>query len=684
VTPPRLRRGLVVVEQVYRGESSYIVKDPESYKYFRFRPVEVVVMQEFDGEHTTAQVATALAAQGLPFGPAAVEAFAAKLRQLGLVERSLAERSVLLMERVRAERRRRLRSARAHSSLLRMRWALADPDQWLERWLPRLRVCFSRPFLVASVGLFAAYALVAWTKWPELAHALAALTTPASYTVELFLVFWTTAMVVIVVHELGHAFTCKYFGGQVHEMGAMLIYFQPAFYCNVNDAWTFRDRAARLWVTAAGSWIQLVLAGLAAIVWWAAEPETLISQIALAAMVIGGVTTVLANANPLIPLDGYYALSDYLEIPNLRTRAFAYVGWLVRRYGLRLAVPPPPADPHERRAFLIYGTLALLYSVTILTLLAGAAFGWASRALGTIGVLALALVLWGALRSKLQGLGRALVTSIREHGALWRSRRFWSRAGGTAALVAIGGLLVPWPITVQGAFTARPLLELAVSAPEGGVLAQVFVREGERVPPGARLALIRSFPLERRAAVLQRIVDSLTATAAQARARGPTAEVRRREAARGAWTAEQDGLERRLAALALRAPVAGVVATARLEERLGRSMSAGEEVVRLLEPDSVELVVALERAGATLVRSGQVAALFARVGAGHSLQAHVTSVRAAATEQGLVEARIRVATRAAGLRPGVTGEAKIVVRQSNVWGALAWAVRKRIRSDLLL
>jgi len=680
MTAPRLRPGLVVVEQVYRGESSYIVKDPESQKYFRFRPVEVVVMQEFDGERTTAQIAAALAAQGLPFGPAAVEAFAAKLRQLGLVERSLAERSVLLMERVRAERRRRLRSPHADSSLLRMRWALADPDQWLERWLPRLRVCFSRPFLVASVGLFAVYAFVAWTQWPDLAHALATLTRPASYTLEMFLVFWTTGMVVIVVHELGHAFTCKYFGGQVHEMGAMLIYFQPAFYCNVNDAWTFRDRAARLWVTAAGSWIQLVVAGLAAIVWWAAVPDTLISQIALAAMVIGGVTTVLANANPLIPLDGYYALSDYLEIPNLRTRAFGYVGWLVRRYGLRLAVPPPPADPHERRAFVIYGTLAFLYSITILILVAGAAFGWASRALGAVGVLAFALVLWGALRNKLQEWGRALVTSVREHRALWRSRRFWSRAGGAAVLVAVGGLLVPWPITVQGAFTARPLLELAVSAPEGGVLAQVFVTEGERVPPGARLGLIRSFALERRAAELQRIVDSLTAAAAQARARGPTAEVRRREAAREARAAEQDGVERRLAALALRAPVPGVVATRRPEERVGRWISAGEEVVRLFEPDSVDLVVVLERAGATLVRRGQVAALFARVGAGHSLEAHVTSVAAAATEQGLVEARIRVA----GVRPGVTGEAKIVVRQSNVWGALSWAVRKRIRSDLLL
>src|SRR5207244_5263805 len=95
--------------------------------------------------------------------------------------------------------------------------------------------------------------------------------------------------------------------------------------------------------------------------------------------------------------------------------------------------------------------------------------------------------------------------------------------------------------------------------------------------------------------------------------RDPTCEERRREAARGAWAAEQDGVERRLAALALRAPVAGVVATARLEERVGRSMPAGEEVVRLLEPDSLGVVVALDRAGASLVRRGRIGGLFAGV-----------------------------------------------------------------------
>ena len=93
-------------------------------------------------------------------------------------------------------------------------------------------------------------------------------------------------------------------------------------------------------MTAAGSWIQLVIASIAAVVWWAATPGTLVSDVAFAAVLIGGITTVFMNANPLIPLDGYYALSDYLEVPNLRQRAFGYLSWLVKTRLFGLDLPP--------------------------------------------------------------------------------------------------------------------------------------------------------------------------------------------------------------------------------------------------------------------------------------------------------------------------------------------------------
>ncbi|HMH54716.1 MAG TPA: M50 family metallopeptidase, partial [Gemmatimonadales bacterium] len=395
---PKLRRDLVLVEQSYRGEQSYIIKDPESRKYFRFRPVEVMVMQTLDGEHTAEEAAAALAEEGLRVTAKGVDTFAAKLTGMGLCERTISERSVLLMERLRAQRRQRLGKGIFQGDILRLRWSVGDPDKLFDRWLPRLRFFFSRAFLVTSVALFAVYFLVIAVKWPEFSRGLADLYA-FKITLGTLVVFYLTSMVIVAIHELGHGFTCKYFGGQVHEIGAMLIYFEPAFFCNVNDAWTFPELRARLWVTAAGSWIQMVAASIGAIVWWAAAPGTLISEVALAAVLVGGIMTVFMNVNPLIPLDGYYALSDYLEVPNLRQRAFAYLAWLLKTRVLRLDLPQPPADGREQRIFLIYGALALTYIALILALFAATMFGWLSRWFGVVGLLIFGVGMWMALRN---------------------------------------------------------------------------------------------------------------------------------------------------------------------------------------------------------------------------------------------------------------------------------------------
>ena len=142
---------------------------------------------------------------------------------------------------------------------------------------------------------------------------------------------------------MGHGYACKHFGGGVHELGFMLVYFQPAFYCNVYDAWSFTARRSRFWVTAAGAWIQLVITSLAAIVWWARGTGHASRRVAVAAMLVGGASALLTNANPLLPLDGYFAFTDWIEIPNLRLRARAHFAWWLRRTLLRLEMPEPPA-----------------------------------------------------------------------------------------------------------------------------------------------------------------------------------------------------------------------------------------------------------------------------------------------------------------------------------------------------
>ena len=679
---PKLRDDLTLVEQTYRGEQSYILKDPKTRKYFRFRPVEINVIQRFDGIATPVEVAAALAGDGLSVSAAAVEKFAGKLKSMGLLERTVGERSVLMMERLRAQRRRRLGGGLHQGDIFRIRWSMGDPDRFMTRTIPYLRWMFTRTFLIASVVLFALQFLVLALKWDDFAGALGDLY-HFRYSAWDFFVLWCTGTVIIVIHELGHGYTCKYFGGEVHEIGAMLLYFEPAFFCNVNDSWTFPELKARLWVTAAGSWIQLVVASIAAIVWWLASPGSFVAQVALSAVIFGGITTILMNINPLIPLDGYFALSDYLEVPNLRQRAFAYLGWLLKSRVLRLDVPEPATDERERRIFLVYSLLAAWYIASIMLFVAGTVYGWMDRALGAIGVALFAVGMWLLLRGALRSLGQLLATSWRELRARAGTRRLRDRLLAAAAVILLVGALIPRPITVTGPFVVAPALSVTLTAPDSGVVGTVFVRQGTRVEAGMPLVQVRDLDLERTALATTRSADSLAARVGQARAANSAGEVARLEAEHATDAARLDGLAATQRDLTVRAVVSGIVVTRRPEELTGRWVSLGERLIELGQPDSLELRIALTGAGATRAGPGQPVRFVSHAD-GASFAGTLTGVAPAnSAGAGAVEARVGMRA-SPEWRPGMTGEASVTLRRSNLWGALWWGVRKRVRTDLLL
>jgi putative peptide zinc metalloprotease protein len=682
---PRLRADLVLVEQTYRGEQSFIVKDPSTRKYFRFRPVEIAVMQSLDGQRTVAEAAAALVDQGLKVSAAAVGRFAEKLKTLGLCERTLRERSVLLMERLRAQRRTRLRTGPFKGDILRLRWSVGDPDRFMDRTIPYLRFCFTRGFLIASAALFVVQVVILALKWPDFVRAIADIYLLRASVWD-YVLFWVVGNLIIVAHELGHGYTCKHYGGQVHEIGAMLFYFELAFFCNVNDAWTFPERKARLWVTAAGSWIQMVLGSLGAIVWWFAAPDTFVSDAALAAFLVGGFTAVLVNLNPLVPLDGYYALSDWLEVPNLRQRAFAHLAWTIKSRWLGLELPMPPADEREQRIFLLYATLAAAYIGSIFLVLGIVAYGRLSQAFGAVGVALLLFVVWFLTRGARRNLRRAVSDAWRELRTRWtlgkklRGARYAIGAG--AAAVAVAGL-APWPITVTGQFVAAPGTSGVLVAPDSGVVFEVLVQEGSRVVAGAPLALIRNLELEREVAAASRTVDSLGVREAQARAKGRQGEAARIAAEARAEAARLGGLRDRVRSLAIRAPAEGIVDSPRPDTLVGQTVSLGDTLLRLVGSGAVEARIALDGAGASLAREGQRVRLIAHADPAFRAEAAVSSVAAAASREGMVESRVRLGG-GETLRPGMTGEARITLRQSNVWGALWWAIRSRIRTDVLL
>ncbi len=136
------------------------------------------------------------------------------------------------------------------------------------------------------------------------------------------------------LHESAHGLTCKHHGGEVHEMGFLLILFMPAFFCNVSDAWLFAEKRKRLAVTLAGGFFEIFLWSLAVFTWRATVQDSLVNYLAWLVVSVSGVR-VLFNMVPFIKLDGYYILSDLFDIPNLRQRALEGVADRRNRPGLR-------------------------------------------------------------------------------------------------------------------------------------------------------------------------------------------------------------------------------------------------------------------------------------------------------------------------------------------------------------
>jgi putative peptide zinc metalloprotease protein len=389
------------------------------------------------------------------------------------------------------------------------------------------------------------------------------------------------------------------------------------------------------------------------------------------------------NANPLLPLDGYFALSDYLEVPNLRQRAFARLGWLVKTRVFRLDAPEPAADERERRIFLIYSLLAAWYIGSIMLMVAGIVHGWLDRALGAAGAALFVLGVWMLARGAIRrGIGMA-GEAWREVRAKAATRRLRDRLLVAAVLVIAAGALIPRPITVTGRFAVAPALWVPLTAPDSGLVARVYVREGTRVEAGMPLLLVRDLDLERAALAAARRVDSLAAREAQARAAGRSSEIARLETERATDQARLDGMAVEQRALTMRALVPGMVVTPRPEELTGHWVDLGDRLLELGQPDSLEIRIALAGAGATQVRAGQPARLLFHADGG-TLAAQVTSVsQASAAGSGALEARVGLGG-SARWRPGMTGEASVTVRRSNLWGALWWGFRQRVRTDILL
>ena len=237
-----------------------------------------------------------------------------------------------------------------------------DPDSFLKRWLPLAKIAFRFWFGAAIVWLavviYAGGTLLAPRLLGQRARIVSKPAAKDAINPSNWLYLWAVFVGIKAIHELGHAFSCRRFGGECHELGIMLLVLVPTPYVDASSAWAFPSRWKRVFVGhAAGMIVELfVAAALCSIVWRNTNSTSypLVHQLAYNAMLIASVSTILFNANPLLRYDGYYILSDWLEIPNLRMKSTEYGMGLIKRHIFRLKSPTPLPPPGQRALAAVF------------------------------------------------------------------------------------------------------------------------------------------------------------------------------------------------------------------------------------------------------------------------------------------------------------------------------------------
>lgn len=348
---------MIVQRQQTASGISYVVKDSLSEKFFRLKEIEYFIITQCDGTTTCDTIRSRAEKKfGGALSEDALRYFLERLEKNELLETGETNK------KSKGKNDRRIRG-----NLLYLRYKVFDPDRFFNRLMPGLRYFFTQSFIVISASVIVLASATLAGNWSEFSDDISRL-----YQFSTIPLFLATFFLVVSLHEFAHGLTCKHFGGEVHEIGFMLIYFQPAFYCNVSDAWLFPEKSKRLWVGFAGPYFELFLWALAVFAWRMTNTETIINHAALIVMTGSGIKTFL-NFNPLIKLDGYYLLSDYLELPNMRRKSFRFVGDAIRRiFGFEVE-EQESLSPRERKIYGVYGIAAVSGSFVLLAYILTAA-----------------------------------------------------------------------------------------------------------------------------------------------------------------------------------------------------------------------------------------------------------------------------------------------------------------------
>ena len=622
----RRRGDLVTIRQVYQGQVWWVVKDPIALAYFRFRPEEFALLEMLDGKKSLEELQEAFEAEFPPrrITLEEVSRFVSMLHRSGLVIGDRPGQGPQLYER----RNQRIwkQWVAWFSNVMALRFRGIDPDQILNKLDPWLGWLFSLPALTAALVLISSAGLLVTVNFAEFRSKLPEF--QQFFAAGNWIWLAVALGITKVIHEFGHGISCKRFGGECHEMGVMFLVFTPCLYCDVSDSWMLPSKWKRAAIGAGGMYIEVIIASIATFLWWNSH-EGLFNQLCLDVMFVSSVSTILFNANPLLRYDGYYILSDILEIPNLRQKATSILGRTASQWCLGIEQPEDPFLPQRKRE------LFALYAV------ASAAYGWLITA-------SIFFFVWKVLEPyRLEVLGRALAMAalwglvVRPSMGIWKflkvpGRRDQVKAFNLVTTTAVVAALfaaialIPLPQRVWCGAELRPDDAETVYVTEEGRLEELLVRAGDPVDKGQVLARLSNVDLDLE-------IADLAGQASQFRARLQSLE--RERFTDPAAGLEMGTVEESLASieeqlekkrtdrekLVLTAPAAGIVLpgdslpnrddpSGRLpewhglpldEQNIGATFREGTTFCLIGEPARLEVVMLVDESEVEFVQAGQ-------------------------------------------------------------------------------
>jgi putative peptide zinc metalloprotease protein len=482
-----LRSDLRILPSGIDEGAAWVVKDPLRLNYFHAAQEELCFLTLLDGHSSLAQILHRLQERfpDCTFSLPNLMQFLSSAVQSNLLRSTQAGFGSWLYAS--AVRRRASRLQRKFLSLLVHRFRGIDPTPLLNAVHPYLGWIYRPATLLTGLlfVVFAAMLVVARFRQLELELPTVMMSLMTAQNLP-----WIAASVVFVkiLHEFGHALTCRHYGGECHELGILLIGFVPLMYCDVSDSWAQQNRWKRMLVAAAGIGTELFLAALFGVLWVFSVPG-LLHAFCLNAMIVCSVNTLLINGNPLLRYDGYYVLSDLTRIPNLSAEArTAFLGWFNR---LVFGTPAPQllsTSPMTSAAIALYGLCSTLYRLLIVVLI----LLGVHQVLKSVGLESLSVVLvLSALTGQLLAVTQVVQSARRESPS--RSR---FRVGLVTLLTVVTVVsLVPVPCSVVAPFVVTPGLSTPVFVQVEGYV-EPHVSVGQFVAAGQPIATLRNPDLQ--------------------------------------------------------------------------------------------------------------------------------------------------------------------------------------------